>query len=43
MRETCARKVVLQELYNKDEKQVGFEHMAQRASIFGAKKPGKVW
>jgi len=29
--------------YKKVKKQVRFEHMAQRASVFGAKKPGKVW
>jgi len=29
--------------YKKVKKQVRFEHMAQRASVFGAKKPSKVW
>jgi len=29
--------------YKKVKKQVKFEHMAQRASVFGSKKPGKVW
>ncbi len=29
--------------YKKVKKQVRFEHMVQRASVFGAKKPGKVW
>jgi hypothetical protein len=29
--------------YKKVKKQVKFEHMAQRASVFGSKKPSKVW
>ncbi|MDI6819677.1 MAG: hypothetical protein QMC89_02065 [Candidatus Hodarchaeaceae archaeon] len=43
----CARRTTgkwyCKDCYKKGKREARFEHMAQRASIFGAKKPGKVW
>ena len=44
---TCAKrslgKTYCKNCYKQAKKQIRFERMAQRDSVFGAKKPGKVW